>query len=34
MGEIIGELALTFVPLFVAMDQMGNLTAFWRKITD
>jgi hypothetical protein len=34
MAEIIRELALPFVSLFVAMDQVGNLTAFWRKTTD
>ncbi len=28
MAEIIRELTLTFVPLFVAMDQVGNLPIF------
>jgi multiple antibiotic resistance protein len=28
MADVVRELALTFVPLFVAMDQMGNLPIF------
>ncbi|MFC1927144.1 MarC family protein [Chloroflexota bacterium] len=28
MGDIVRELALTFVPLFVAMDAVGNLPLF------